>query len=167
MFLAYKYARKKYKERQEAKAQEAPAPANGPSDTEPQRPAETEPPVDAPGAVGNDQIQAPGPVVGDKTTVVTEKAATPSQTKAKKAEKHEPTPEERAETKRRRRYRAKILFGLVLPFTLQAIDMTIVASALPFIAKSFSEYYSCQSRNMGALTGTFLSPSPLKMKSRS
>ncbi len=59
---------------------------------------------------------------------------------SKGSAKKELTPEEQAEKKRRRKYRLKILLGLVAPFTLQALDMTIVASALPFIATDFSEY---------------------------
>ncbi|KAL8335600.1 hypothetical protein RB598_009677 [Gaeumannomyces tritici] len=43
--------------------------------------------------------------------------------------------EARAATK----YRIKIICGLMLPFALQALDVTIVASALPWIAKDFNE----------------------------
>lgn len=35
------------------------------------------------------------------------------------------------------KYRAKIFFGLVLPFVIQALDVTIIASALPWIASDF------------------------------
>jgi hypothetical protein len=48
------------------------------------------------------------------------------------------TPEEQAEKKRRRKYRLRIILGLFLPFTLQALDTTIIASALKFIADDFS-----------------------------
>lgn len=51
------------------------------------------------------------------------------------------TPEERAEKKRRRSYRWKIILGLFLPFTLQALDTTIIASAVVFIADDFSKCY--------------------------
>lgn len=54
--------------------------------------------------------------------------------------KHEETAEEKAEKKRRRRYRYKIVFGLFFPYALQALDMTIVASALPYIAEDFSMF---------------------------
>ncbi|KAF6841323.1 major facilitator superfamily transporter [Colletotrichum musicola] len=37
------------------------------------------------------------------------------------------------------KYRAKIFFGLVLPFVIQALDVTIIASALPWIASDFGE----------------------------
>lgn len=49
------------------------------------------------------------------------------------------TPEEQAEKHRRRSYRWKVVLGLFLPFTLQALDTTIVAAALPTIAIKFSE----------------------------
>ena len=47
-------------------------------------------------------------------------------------------------------YRWKLIAGLFLPFTVQALDTTIVAGALPFIASdfrrwlyfAFSKYYS-------------------------
>jgi hypothetical protein len=47
--------------------------------------------------------------------------------------------EEALEKRRKRTYRWKIIFGLFSPFCLQALDTTIVASALPFIAEDFSE----------------------------
>lgn len=55
--------------------------------------------------------------------------------KAKKAL----SPEEALETRRKRIYRWKIILGLFSPFCLQALDTTIVASALPFIAEDFSK----------------------------
>jgi hypothetical protein len=39
----------------------------------------------------------------------------------------------------RRRYTLKLNAGLFLPFSLQALDATIIASALPFIASDFSK----------------------------
>jgi len=36
-----------------------------------------------------------------------------------------------------RRYRIKLIIGLFFPFALQALDVTIVASALPWIASDF------------------------------
>ncbi|KAI6354597.1 hypothetical protein MCOR25_008541 [Pyricularia grisea] len=38
-----------------------------------------------------------------------------------------------------RKYRFKLVIGLIFPFALQALDVTIVASALPWIAKDFNE----------------------------
>src|SRR5690242_16006178 len=47
--------------------------------------------------------------------------------------------EDPVEKKRRRKYRWKVLLGLMMPFALQALDTTIIASALPFIATDFGE----------------------------
>ncbi|ORX35086.1 major facilitator superfamily domain-containing protein [Kockovaella imperatae] len=43
------------------------------------------------------------------------------------------------ETRARRAYRWKIIGGLFFPYTIQALDTTIVAGALPFIASDFNE----------------------------
>lgn len=37
-----------------------------------------------------------------------------------------------------RSYRVKLIVGLFFPFALQALDVTIIASALPWIASDFS-----------------------------
>lgn len=42
------------------------------------------------------------------------------------------------EKRSRSRYRQKLMAGLLLPFTLQALDVTIVSGALPYIASDFS-----------------------------
>ncbi len=118
MYLAYKYAKKKHNQRKEerlAKSQDA-VPMDRTSVVIPEEPTS-------------------GTVAADTASAVSN-AAKPGKETAKK----ELTPEEVAEKKRRRKYRLKILLGLVAPFTLQALDMTIVASALPFIASDFSEY---------------------------
>jgi hypothetical protein len=60
----------------------------------------------------------------------------------KNAQKTDPSPDEVAEKKRRRSYRWKIIFGLWCPFALQALDTTIIASALPYIATDFRTYSS-------------------------
>lgn len=49
------------------------------------------------------------------------------------------TPEEKAENKRKSVYRWKVVLGLFAPLLLQALDTTIVASALPTIAAKFGE----------------------------
>jgi hypothetical protein len=41
-----------------------------------------------------------------------------------------------------RKYRWKLMGGLFLPFTLQALDGTIIASALPFMASDFRKTHS-------------------------
>lgn len=45
----------------------------------------------------------------------------------------------RAESRRALIYRLKLIAGLLMPFALQALDVTIVASALPSIAIDFGE----------------------------
>ena len=49
----------------------------------------------------------------------------------------EKTTEELAAQKARRKYRWKIIFGLSLPFILQALDTTVIASAFSYIASDF------------------------------
>ncbi|KAJ5502951.1 Major facilitator superfamily domain general substrate transporter [Penicillium fimorum] len=49
------------------------------------------------------------------------------------------TPEQLAEKRRKNVYRWKIILGLFSPYCLQALDTTIVASALPFIAEDFHQ----------------------------
>ncbi|KAF4970650.1 hypothetical protein FZEAL_9995 [Fusarium zealandicum] len=44
-----------------------------------------------------------------------------------------------SDKKAARKYRWKIILGLVAPFTLQALDATVIASALPWIAGDFGE----------------------------
>src|SRR4051812_1701367 len=41
-----------------------------------------------------------------------------------------------------RRYRTKLIIGLFFPFALQALDTTIIASALPWIASDFRKFRS-------------------------
>lgn len=55
------------------------------------------------------------------------------------------TSEEQCQTCRKkqlaaRRYRIKIIVGLFFPFALQALDVTIIASALPWIASDFRRF---------------------------
>lgn len=45
----------------------------------------------------------------------------------------------KTEKRAARVYRWKVILGLVLPFALQALDTTIIASALPWIAVDFGE----------------------------
>jgi hypothetical protein len=48
-----------------------------------------------------------------------------------------PCPICKEENRRLRIYRCKIVAGLCLPFIVQALDTTIIAGALPFIASDF------------------------------
>jgi hypothetical protein len=133
MYLAYKYAKKKYRERQEAKRAVQPLPD------------ETEP-CTQDGARFNDTIALtaspnnthdPFPFDTSHPTLAAEDSSKVTQQESRKPEDAE-SPEERAEKARRRRYRLKIILGLFAPFTLQALDTTIIASALKFIADDFS-----------------------------
>jgi hypothetical protein len=66
-------------------------------------------------------------------------------------------PPEGAEDKRRRRtYRWKIILGLFCPFALQSLDVTIIASALPFIATDFGQYLLTYFHQFTAITVPWL-----------
>lgn len=110
MFLAYRYARRKYQERQARQQQTTHGSLSRPS-----------------GATAK-----PSNVRPDGVEVTT--SSIPPRTG--------PTPEEKAESHRRRSYRWKIVLGLFAPFTLQALDTTIVAAALPTIAEKFGKSFS-------------------------
>ncbi len=112
MILAYRYGRKKYDERKQRGRQ--PATEDGQAATEDGQ-AATEDEQTAEADAGG-----PPPAQDGIVHDAPEGAET------------------LAEKKARRRYRWKILFGLVAPFTLQGLDTTIIASALPFIATDFS-----------------------------
>ncbi|KAK4119111.1 MFS general substrate transporter [Parathielavia appendiculata] len=120
MYTAYKYAKKKYRERQEAGAEQhrvettqTRSYANKGAHTDSTRFLTASPQsFTASGLPGN-----------------------PHTTGAEPQE----SPEERSEKQRRRKYRLKIILGLFAPFTLQALDTTIIASALKFIADDFNE----------------------------
>ncbi|ERT02478.1 uncharacterized protein SPSK_05032 [Sporothrix schenckii 1099-18] len=137
MYFAYKYYKKKRQEKRELQEAE---------EEERQRPAAAASglasningvPVSRDGVVAGDEpgrgesIEPLQP--GTMPTAATEKT---TRSKTKKAV---PTPEEKAAKKRRRIYRLKVIFGLMMPFTLQGLDTTIVASALPFIASDFNQ----------------------------
>ncbi len=117
MYFAYKYVKKRQRERQaaQATAQSRPEPTGGPD-----------------GALSDDTraLTASRP-----TSTQDDPAPNSAPAEAKE------TPEERAEKKRRRAYRLKIILGLFAPFTLQALDTTIIASALKFIADDFSALF--------------------------
>ena len=128
MFLAYKYAKKRYRAHQEAKVAEQTA-------------SQTTPPAqygthldDTRGlTAASDDPHIPAPY--DPSAL----AAAPVHASSDEGKSKE-TPEEQADKKRRRKYRLRIILGLFLPFTLQALDTTIIASALKFIADDFSQF---------------------------
>ncbi|EAQ83590.1 hypothetical protein CHGG_09994 [Chaetomium globosum CBS 148.51] len=127
MYLAYKYAKKRYRAHQEAKLADPTA-----SHTTPSAPNGTQPDDTRGLTASSDEPGVPTPY--DPSPL----AATPGHTNPDDAKTKE-TPEELAEKKRRRKYRLRIILGLFLPFTLQALDTTIIASALKFIAVDFNE----------------------------
>lgn len=135
MILAYRWARKRYQRRQQGRDDEPSQPP--PTNTielpiQPHTEAVTRDPttretsrsLDLPAHAAVNEI---GPAAAKGAKAET------------KTEKPEATPEEKAEQRRRRVYRWKIVVGLFAPFTLQSLDTTIIASALPFIASDFSK----------------------------
>ncbi len=134
MYLAYKYGKKKYRQRQErlaaAQAEET-QDAGALASTQPPEPPHT-------GDTHDSAADRPHGATTNETVTANAPSVATSGKDGKGKSKEELTPEQIAEKKRKRKYRLKVLFALVFPFTLQALDMTIVASALPFIAADFS-----------------------------
>lgn len=139
MFLAAKYARKKLKERQQR---------NDKATTELERLSEPHassdakqvtshwyPPPTTPQTNSSGQGQ---PSHGQTAVLPIEPHDSAKPLSPLHDEKE--TTQGRAETKRRRAYRYRVIFGLFMPFTLQALDTTIIASALPFIAEDFGTF---------------------------
>lgn len=136
MILAYRWARKRYQQRQQGR------------DAEPSQPPPTntielpiQPHTEA--ATKDPTTREPSRSLDLPSNAVVNGASPAAAKDAKavtKTEKPEATPEEKAEQRRRRVYRWKIVVGLFAPFTLQSLDTTIIASALPFIASDFSKH---------------------------
>lgn len=71
-----------------------------------------------------------------------------------------PSPEAEAEKRRMRIYRWKLIGSLFLPYLLASIDLTIVATAVPFIASHFGmssslvcRFYLTEQTNSTSLIG--------------
>ena len=130
MYLAYKTARKKYKAHQEQKAaqQQEQTAYTGPDAQDVAYPNNTYPPP---------ATYTQGVFIPNADPSLTPSPANPDKKDAKSKEE---TPEQIAEKKRRRKYRLKLLLGLFAPFALSALDTTIIASALKFIAEDFSQF---------------------------
>lgn len=134
MILAYRWARKKYQQRQQGRDDEPlqPPPINTVE-------VPVQPPTEATTVDGatKETSRSNSPA----NAAVQEGSSTANNTakSGAKTEKPEATPEEKAEQRRKRAYRWKIVIGLFAPFTLQSLDTTIIASALPFIASDFSK----------------------------
>lgn len=129
-YLLYKYINKSLKER---KARKANAPADGFEN------------------IGEDQ-QAPASVAGrlansnpaetpengsPQLRMVDEKQGSNVNSTSTEPKKSVDT-RTKEEKKAQRIYRLKLVVGLFLPFSVQALETTIIAGALPFIASDFS-----------------------------
>ncbi|KAL2128679.1 hypothetical protein VTI74DRAFT_8838 [Chaetomium olivicolor] len=125
MYYAYKYAKKKRQERQKRKPEER----SGSDTRADTRDGTTFDDTRALTTSRNGQDSLPPNDLSSASPLPEPSTET----------KPIPTPEELAEKKRRRKYRLKLILGLFLPFTLQALDTTIIASALKFIADDFHE----------------------------
>lgn len=113
MIIAFKYGKRKYKEHQAKKEQDQVQNGSRPSDA----------------GMASTSTESSRPFNGERNTT------------SSKPDERQLTPEEKAEKKRKRIYRWKVVLGLSTPFLLQALDTTIVASALPTIAEKFSKTY--------------------------
>ncbi|KAK2614624.1 hypothetical protein N8I77_001433 [Diaporthe amygdali] len=134
MILAYRWASKKYQERQQVHDDE---PLQSPPTNTIELPRQSR----SEAAVRNSATRETSMSFDSPSNPATN--SSPAVTKDAKAggktEKPEASPEEKAEQRRRRVYRWKIVVGLVAPFTLQSLDTTIIASALSFIASDFNQ----------------------------
>ncbi|KAI6256937.1 hypothetical protein MCOR19_006635 [Pyricularia oryzae] len=81
------------------------------------------------------QQSSPAPVAVTASDAEPERHPTPQSSQIKDSKCEACVEEKRAA----RKYRLKLVLGLIFPFALQALDVTIVASALPWIAKDFNE----------------------------
>lgn len=133
MYLAYRWARARYQKRRREHNEAPPGPPTNSIEFPLQR---SSGPGYAVAPETSTSFEAPSTTSanGNRPTTTT-KEPKPKP----KPEKSELTPEEKADKRRRRIYRWKIVIGLFAPFLLQSLDTTIIASALPFIAKDFSK----------------------------
>ncbi|KAL2020298.1 hypothetical protein VTK56DRAFT_8526 [Thermocarpiscus australiensis] len=131
MYAAFKYARKQYKNHQDKKAR---AQLSSP-ETGPEAPTHNAVQVEKTTAQAS-SANSQSPFALNEAGALNKPSADNS---GGKDEKPNETPEQRAEKKRRRTYRLKLILGLFGPITLQALDTTIIASALKFIAEDFNQ----------------------------
>lgn len=111
-YLLFKYLRRKYKERQATKTVDDSHLVPEPTSGQEHKPERLE------GLNVEDTQDTPAPT---RTTINEEENARIKE-----------------ETARRRRYRWKMIIGLILPNFLSAVDVTIVAPAVPEISSHFS-----------------------------
>lgn len=136
MILAYRWARKKHQQRQQRRDDEPSQPPPTNTIEVPLQPHSASATRDSATRETSQSLKSPSNAAGNEASIAAKKDATAGA----KTEKPEPTPEEKAEQRRKRSYRWKIVIGLFAPFTLQSLDTTIIASALPFIASDFSKH---------------------------
>lgn len=138
MFVAYRWARKQYQQRQQTRHDK---PLEPPTTNTTELPRLSHPEAAPRGPAIRDtspSLDSSSIAVTSGNPAVTKSAKVENQSQSQ-SEKPEPSPEEKAEQRRRRAYRWRIVIGLIAPFTLQSLDTTIIASALPFIASDFSK----------------------------
>ncbi|KUI54463.1 hypothetical protein VP1G_01841 [Cytospora mali] len=133
MYLGYRWARKRYQKRQQERNEASLSPPTN----------SIEIPLRSQSGPHAGHVTATGAPMssGPPYTADINGNGPPTTTKdfKSKSEKPELTPEAKAEKHHRRVYRWKVVLGLFAPFLLQSLDTTIIASALPFIAKDFNQ----------------------------
>jgi len=128
-YLLYKYIKKTSRERKARQANPDRFENIGKQDQ--QSPAHA---IDTPAASGEENVAQ------NPDTFATPQNGMPE----KNGSTAEPTPAKDTRTKEEKRamriYRRKLIAGLFLPFSVQALETTIIAGALPFIASDFSRF---------------------------
>ena len=71
---------------------------------------------------------------------ITPAAAVTSELQQQREETPEETQQEEQAKKTARKYRWRLIGGLFLPATVQALNTTLIAGALPFIASDFHQF---------------------------
>lgn len=157
MIIAYKYGRKKYTQRQARRAQEAQsiAPADpGQAPTTNNQPTSQNAPSSAIQPVVHQSPQQDVKLCQHQLAQDPSNQSNSSKCEICRREKHDA-----------RIYRWKLIVGLLAPYLLASLDLTIVATALPFIASHFGKYFCCNSwpppsdshqTNSTSLTGSSL-----------
>lgn len=137
MILAYRWARKTYQKRQQEREDE---PLQPPPTNAIELPTFMQAHTESAAEHGTNK-EASRSTDSPAYTTVQEGGPTGTKSAKARSKTHNPeaTPSDKAEQRRKRVYRWKIVIGLFAPFTLQSLDTTIIASALPFIASDFSK----------------------------
>ena len=128
MYLAYKYVKRKQKEHKDQK-----------SSAQDDDRQVTNSPVSGLGDEAR-RTSNGADVDVNATTAGGERTFRGRNDEAARREKGVPSPGDKLAKKRKNAYRWKLVIGLFAPFALQALDTTIIASALPYIALDFRTY---------------------------